>query len=232
MKYLLFLIVLFWGSFSNAQFNGCAPGFCNLATSTPATFSLVAHTTTTQGTNGVSPAINTSAANFIALCQSDGTGAPTDSEVNTWIPLTAQGSSQLYYCSPCIVGANHTFTAAVTLGSMQIQAWSGAASASPFDVQNGATSFSSTTAPNAASPVTPSVANELILTCLQWNSADATPATISSGFTISDQKPFDSGVAYGSAMAYQVQTTIVTPAPIWTLTSVVFADSVLGTFRP
>lgn len=142
-----------------------------------------------------------------------GTDDLIDSKSNAWTGLTQKGGgaerARLYYCVGGTVGTLHTFTSAGTnrYPTVTVSAWSGSATSSPFDVQNGAV---------AAQPgsVTPSEDNELVVTIFTFG-ASAT-ATVDSPFTITDQVNFSTNFHMGGAMAYSIQTTATARNPTWT----------------
>ena len=196
-------------------------------------WALVANTGAGGSPNGVTTSgIVTTGANLIVINLSwyNGVtpgGALTDSLGNTWTGLAAQVGSgtgpnpnfltnQLLYCVNPTVGVGHTFSYNGTsmYPSIQVQAWSGAASV-PFDVQNGALS-NAVVALNTGS-VTPGVNGELIVAGLS-SDGGTTSVAINSGFTVSNTNLFVAGSSEIGSMAYLVQGTAAAVNPQWTLT--------------
>lgn len=169
-------------------------------------------------------AIDTSGANLIVVGVSHQTGTGptiTDSASNTWTALTesniASGvGAKMYYCYAPTTSSSHTFTdgsgGSATVGVLAV---SGATS-SPFDLETGATSTATTTVQTGS--ITPSLANELLVTMFGFNAA-GTPTSINSSFTKIGEVDFLSGNHYGGAMGYLVQTTAAAVNPTWTRTN-------------
>lgn len=186
-------------------------------------FSLVASAAANGATTG---AIDTTGANLIVIGVAgftfgQPTGTPTDSESNTWLPLSSYENggvinAQIFYAYNPTTSASHTFTASGFFGtySVAVQAWNGSAS-SPFDQENGNGGFAggSTLAPGS---VTPSTNDQLVVSVLGYGGGPATTiVSIGDGFTISDQT--GTTPAYVIGMAYLIQTTAAAVNPTWTL---------------
>jgi hypothetical protein len=205
-------------------------------------FSLIAHVaagSTNGGASVTTAGINTTGANLLVLALSyDASSSPTvtDSNSNTWTPLTTFGGSgeskaTLYYCFNPTVGAGHTFgttSLASSFPSVCVQAWSGATS-SPFDVQNGTQNSSSTSI--LIGSVTPSVANSMLATMVSLDGSFSSLA-VDSGFTISDQVAFNGGQSYACGMAYLVETSIVAENPTWSWANGVPNSGSIASFKP
>lgn len=203
----------------------------------PAGFNLVSHTIGTASPGPITtPGIDTTGATLIVigLTQLNAVTFSTisDSNSNTWTPLTAQiGASQpysqLFYCISPIVGPGHTFTAtggAFIVGSIMVQAWKGGTGT--FDVQSGATGFGTTLQTGS---VTPSVNNSLIVTALSVDNSPTSIDSVSGGFAISD-----SSIAQTpGGMAWFVQGTAAAINPTWSWTSAGSdAAATIATFKP
>jgi hypothetical protein len=169
-------------------------------------------------------AIDTTGANLLVLCISwyDAETAPTisDSKSNTWTPRTAYtgalgGSvSRIYYAeNPGSVGGSHTFTAtgATKYASIGILAFSGAATASVYDGENGATLLSSATIQPGS--VTPSVDNEVLVSCLGRVAAFT---SVGSSFVGELSVDYGGGTHFGLNVAYKIQTSAGAENPLWT----------------
>jgi hypothetical protein len=183
-------------------------------------FSLIAHTVGAQGSSTTTPAIDTTGANFLAVFVSRfgtiSSGDLTDSKSNTWHLLTPQAGTiadgAIFWSKPTSVGSGHTFTVGAGFPTVCVQAWSGG-SASPFDIENGATASGVTSIQTGS--VTPNNANSLIVTGLALADSTTGPAAIDSGFTISDQSLGNAGITESGAMAYLVETSIAAKNPTW-----------------
>ncbi len=130
--------------------------------------------------------------------------------------------SQLFYWAIPAVGSGHNFSLNQTggdlFGTIEIQAWSGSIGASPFDVENGAIDTGATFGQPGS--ITPSQSNSLIVTGIGLATGDGGAlSSINSGFTISDEVQFSSGVNYGGAMAYFVQGAAAAINPTWSWNS-------------
>ena len=201
------------------------------------TWSLIGHELAHGALGGTTTAFDTTGADLIVLCVSSYTGTPTvsDSQSNTWSPLTKQteadASSQLYYCASPTTSSAHTFT--VSSGSntydvLTVSAFSGSG-ASPFDVQNGAVSALDNGAIQPGS-ITPSVNGEMIIS----GTASFTTHVLSvdSGLTITDQQLYTSGDCTGGALAYFVQTTAAAINPTWSHSGSNQSSAVIASFKP
>lgn len=182
--------------------------------------------------------IDTSGANFIVMTMVYLTshGTISDSKGNTpFLELTAQTAAggatvRIAYFPAASCGTGHTFTigsSASTFPSVSVGAFSGVATTSPFDQQNGATSAAGN--PLATGSVTPGEDNELLWFGIgdQWN------GTLSSSVgTIVNQLPWSAGVAFGISGCYQIQTTATArnPSLSWDGASV-RAAAVIATFK-
>jgi hypothetical protein len=153
----------------------------------------------------------------------------SDSESNTWTPLTKKPgacSVQLFYCLNPTLSASHTFSVAGggTYPAIMVQGWP---SGSEFDQENGTIGVGGTQM-NTGS-VTPSVSNELIVTVLGVD-VERGAASIDSGFTISADLDYTSGVNMGGALAYKVTSSVSNPLWSW-VSSVTGNNAVIATFE-
>lgn len=194
-----------------------------------------------------SGAIDTTGANLIVVHAGWYEGVTTDvtlsdSYGNTWTPLTAQrigaslyGTSRLFFSVGPTVGAGHTFTiaGAATFCSIEVAAFSGAAS-SPFDQQNGSvmTSSSSPVLTYQPGSVTPTEDNELVVSGVMGrDNAGVQTYSIDSSFTISNQNAGVANFALSSAMAYKIQTTAGAENPTWTVGTSDRLAATIATFK-
>jgi len=189
----------------------------------PGTFTLVANTSASGISGATTGSIDTTGADLIVigLAVDDGyNGTPTDSKSNTWTQAASsytQGNVRvrLWYTVPSSTGSGHTFTFSGTpVGSMFVAAFSGAAQSSPLDQQNGANGFGSSLQTGS---ITPTESNELVVSVYSANAA-ASPMSVNSGFTETNEIDFGSGDHYGGTMAYLVQTTASGVNPTWSRT--------------
>jgi hypothetical protein len=202
---------------------------------------LVAHTFGRSfDSNGFTTgAIDTTGANFIiiGLATAVTGGTISDSKGNTWHPLTEwpgglSGDRQFrfFYCESCTVGSGHTFTVANAAGAfptLLIEAWSGIAAASSFDVENGnGLTFGTSISTNS---VTPSAANELVVAGLQYD--DSVTPTIDSGFTITDTNPNTNFGAQAGQIAYLIETTATAQNPTFSWTDGSRGTAGIATFK-
>jgi hypothetical protein len=202
-------------------------------------FGLFAHVagSSAGGPGFTTSSLDTTGANLIVVLVSDYLPSSTtlsDSRSNTWTPLTAKNGSsqsrlQLYYCYAPTTDAAHTFTVSNSGGSypaISVLALSGAAN-SPFDVENGGSTGSASSLQPGS--VTPSVDNEIVITGL--GGVTQGTMSINSGFTISDQFAYN-GSAFGSSLAYLVQTTATAENPTWSWNGGANeATAVIATFK-
>lgn len=125
----------------------------------------------------------------------------------------------LYKESPT-VSATHTFsvTTSPNYSSLVAAAFSGVkTSAAAFDQENSNRHTGGTDQTIQPGSITPSENDELIITCLSWQSTAT--ASIDSGFTIIAQTTFNGSFHYPVALAYKVQTTAAAVNPTWTLSA-------------
>ncbi len=173
--------------------------------------------------------LNTSDANLIIVLVTRYTaGSPvtlSDSKMNNWTPLFEQATAvlgaQLYYCSSPVVGGSHTFQVAGTgsFSGLAVLALAGAASSSPFDVQNGNTGSANTFI--SAGIVTPSEANEIVVTGVMTNDNTDfdTAAVIDNSFIISSRVASIPSTSFAFGLAYKIQVSAVAENPTWSWTS-------------
>jgi hypothetical protein len=188
---------------------------------------------TTDVTTG---AINTTGANLVVACvinYEPDSATLADSKSNTWTPRTIQSSAatevQLYYFAGGTVGTNHTFTATCSgtcYPVIVVAAFSGA-HATPYDQENGANTGSDTSVQTGS--VTPSENNELLFSCLSGN--DTGSLTINSGFTITDDVPYEGGQHFTGGGAYLIQGTASAVNPTWSWVNTTDVAVSIATFK-
>jgi hypothetical protein len=177
-----------------------------------------------SGSAATTAAINTTGASLIVAGYTEqrssgnpaNTGNITDSAGNTWTALTQKSrdsgymqAARLFYCANPTTSATHTFT---TPGSLQGQgicvlAFSGTATTSPFDVENGATG-DSVFSPGNTTPTQ----DNTVLVCVGALYSDTAPTNMDSSFTFSGANSGLGSVAFG----YQIQTTATARNPAFT----------------
>lgn len=159
-------------------------------------------------------AFDTSGANFLVAvtvsAESAVACAITDSKGNTWASLTAQAvvgqaRVQIHYAENATVGSGHTVTATAASGipALQVWAFSGVATSSAFDQQNGANANAATISTGS---ITPTNANALIITAFysSWTNL-ASYIDSNTGYAQTNQLTQQGGVNYGCMSAYAVQ---------------------------
>lgn len=197
----------------------------------------------TDNRNVTTSGVDTSGANFIVIAVADIAGGGytlSDSKGNTFTftgteYAVANGNRiRCYYKVNPTVGSAHTFTVSGLTGnifpSIQATAFSGAKISSPFDQQIGATNGSSSTL--ATGSITPGQADELIITAVAGGSSTGAAYSVDSGFTLIDGILLGSGLHFGLAVAYKIQTAAAAVNPTWTQgTTTSIADTVFS-FKP
>ena len=181
------------------------------------------------GSPSTSSAINTTGASLLIVVASNFSSdlySPTDSKGNTYTSLTRVASvgntARIWYCANPTVGSGHTFTLTrvndLAFGiSGCAAAFSGVATTSPFDVENGTATYG---ASGVTGSVTPSNDNELILAGVGfWTGGTPAVMSINSSMSITDQVvDSNANSTSGSALAYFVQGTAAAINPTWTST--------------
>ena len=169
-------------------------------------------------TPGATTGVDTTGANFL-VCMIGGeinATAPTDSKGNTWTQVRDEngefsGEVALFYCENPTVGSGHTWTTTSSLCCVSVAAFSGVATSSSLDQQNG---VSNDDEPYNAGSITPSEDNELVIAAM--GGGVQTGHAIDGGFTITDAWDTTGGVNYDGALAYLIQTTATAANPSWT----------------
>lgn len=168
------------------------------------------------------------------LAEANAQGSISDSKSNTWTELTTYSGSartcSIWYVTNPTVGTGHTITISGT-GNSPCVSWggfTGVATSSPFDVENGnGAVFATTVQPGT---VTPSAANSLVLTGV-CTSIQAAGVSVDSPFTLATQGPTTGFGSETSAMAYEIQTTATARNPTWTRTNSADLASPIAVFK-
>lgn len=196
---------------------------------------LVTHGLIVGGTSGgTSGSLDTTGATLlIVVAASGGAVTVSDSKSNSWTGLTVRGSApqtRIFYAANPTVGAGHIFTISGSLSAGSVLAFSGVVQATPFEVENGASTSAITIQPGS---VTPAESGALIVTSLGAQSGFVNSAlAIDSGFTRTDYQVFISGNSYGTAAAYLVQGAAAAVNPIWTGAASNTVASAIAVFKP
>ena len=191
--------------------------------------------TTTPATTG---AIDTTGASLLVVLSSTDLSVPsviTDSKSNTWVNRTVYsdagstvGLKVSYVVNPT-VGTSHTFTNTGYNPSIAVLVFSGAATSTPYDVENGQNMGTGTT--GTPGSVTPGTDNEVVVTGMATTSADGGFVSIGSSFTMTDDVDPTFATGYPLIAAYKIQTTAGAENPLWTWTSSAGAAGCQATFK-
>lgn len=206
MKRLLFIFLL----------------FCSFASR--GAIALVVQTYTVASTAAVQTAsVTTTGATLIvaAVTYRQTQGAHfSDSKGNTWTQCTkyegsgSQSGVVFYYCVNPTVGTNHAFLTSdgggnINFGGIVVFAFSGTATSSPKDQENG--QFISVLGSSATpGSITPSANNYVVLTgCMNYNGS---APTIPPGYS---GQNWTTATAFAGGAAYLIQTTATAANPAW-----------------
>jgi hypothetical protein len=200
-------------------------------------FAFIAGTTAGSISTGVTTtAIDTTGANLIVISVATFVAfiTPTlsDSKSNTWTALTGQNSTnekvQLYYCVAPTVGSGHTFTwsGTSTYPVVSVMAFSGS-HATPFDAESG--TFSAGATSLAPGSLTPSVANCLVITGINYGTGTA--PSVGGGFTALTTDT-SAGNFISGGIGRLIQTTAAAANPTWSWTGSSESAAALAVFKP
>lgn len=196
-------------------------------------FVLKAHTTISNALDTmVTPAMNTTGANFIVVGVSSYDSAPSvsDSNSNSYTKAGVSAfngdnaNTSIWYTASGapVVGTGHTvtITGSALFASAYVLAFSGGV-ASSFDKYVHADSAAAALS-LATGSIFPALSDELVVTVLGQGRNNPTTVTIDSGFTQADPNYayVAAGGSVGGAMAYFVQTAAAAMNPIWTTTGI------------
>ncbi len=174
--------------------------------------------------------LDTTGSTLLVICATYATAVSvSDSKGNTWTGLTAQSNTgvynQIFYVNSATptVGTGHTFTiSGASVYTVNVLTFSGTG-ASPFDVENGASTASAATLQPGS--VTPTNDNNVLITGLTAGNAYAGAGSINLSFTITNQNALIGGVTYGGGAAYLLQGAKAATNPTWTFGSTCTNDS-------
>lgn len=176
---------------------------------------------------------NTTGASLLIATVSDGCTSCTytisDALGNTWHPLTVSSSSnaraQIFYAwdhgGTALSTGSDTFYCTGSSGSSYpyciVTTFSGTqTTSSPFDQQGNNNSGAGGLTFMTTGSVTPTVANELVISVISTN-LNAGTYSLTSPFNIAAQSPLVGGVNYGGAQGYYIAPSTAAQNPTWTL---------------
>jgi hypothetical protein len=169
---------------------------------------------------GTTPAMDTSEADFLVATIGDYAGGTfnslTDSGGNTWTALTvrsdgANSRTRILYCVNPTVAVGHTFTVdgLANYPTLSVAAYI-FTNTPTFDVESGSAGAS----PEATGEVTPTGANNLVVSCASHGET-ATPS-VNSSMTLVYAKTWVNTSNMGGSLAYKIQTAATAINPEWT----------------
>lgn len=184
------------------------------------------HLVSTAGFGSNAPAINTTGATLLVAGAIDQGPTPSlsDSYGNTWMTVLesdlpdppSDAHIRVYYCVNPIVGPNHTFTNSVSVGNVQVAAFTGNA-AEPVSVSAWTKNFAFSTTTALPSPLTPPEDRCLVVALATLGGNSSNPQI--AGFT---RTAFTNGLAgsnYGGYIGHQIQTAATPVTPTMTYTT-------------
>lgn len=193
--------------------------------------------TSGAGVNTVS-GLNTTGANLIVVgivYFEDQEFSETNNTFASYTGLTnrndgAGTQARIFYKFNPTVGSGHNFTSSSGTSALFVAAYSGAVT-SPFDQENGTADSSATTSVSTGS-ITPTEANELVLSLLGF-SGNATSAVADAGdsFTLLHSLTASSGVNYGGGLSHQIQTAATARNHDWTWTTAAAKATAIASFK-
>lgn len=162
--------------------------------------------------------LNTLTANlFVYSAGFFATATPTDTQGNTWIPLTLHTGSggvqhRIFYVLNPITAAGHGFSASGSniYGSAAVWAFSDTVGTPTFESENGSGGTGSSRQPGS---VTPTINGSLIISGVTIASVQSS-ITADSGLTVISYNG-SSGIALAHGGGYLVQTTVAAINPTW-----------------
>lgn len=227
LKLLFFILLTLFVSVSNITISSNQQTNAievSIVQNSNAAITLTASANTVYATTTVSTsAVNTTGASLIVVGltyrQTQGPHI-SDSKGNTWTICTkyegsgSQSGVVFYYCVNPTVGSGHTFSntdggGTANFGGISVFAFSGTATSSPKDRENGQfiDPLGATATPGS---ITPSANNYVVLTtCMNWN---GTAPTIPTGYTGFN---WTTATAFAGGCGYKIQTTASAENPSW-----------------
>ena len=164
-------------------------------------------------------------------------GTVSDSQSNTWTPLTTRESAtprgKLYYVANPSTNASHTVTYTVTAGYpyIGVLAFSGTDTSSPFDQESGSTTDSGITLQPGS--ITPAADNYVLVIGILNNASGTDVFSIDSSFTKQLHLDNAPGAHFPGATGYQIQTTATARNPTWDWTAAgnTYAATAMASFK-
>ncbi len=174
----------------------------------------------------------------VAVTSYFATTAPTlsDSQSNTpWLSLTAEDTPSIirvqfhYFLAPSTSGS-HTFTAsgASSFPTVCVMAFSGTATSSAFDQENGGNNDTGAGTQSTGN-VTPSANNELLVTV--GSASVSASLTVDGYYTPGTEISYGPGQHFGGRMGYAVQTTATTKDATWSCSGAGNLSTAIATFK-
>ncbi len=182
-------------------------------------FSALTHINATSSDgNGITSGSLDSTGGIVIFASVSATGsfAFSDSKSNSWTLIGTQSVCHLYVCFNPTVGTGHTFSVSGSsvFSAISIGVFGGS---QVHQDQSNSAAVSGTQTTLATGSITPITQNELLIAICGWGNGNAFSG-IDSSFTLYEHTDA-SGTAFGSALAYQIQTTVVARNPIFTIAS-------------
>lgn len=145
-------------------------------------------------------------------------GAPTDNLGNTYtaaVNVSSSGGSNsaIHYAENPTVSGSLNVTCHAAISVMEVAVFSGAVTVSVFD---SATSFYQTVSGTSIQPGSRTPANDNSLIVSACGALASGAQSINSGFTITNQLTFSSGVNSSGALSYLIQGAKAAVNPTWT----------------
>ena len=192
----------------------------------------------TNSTTVTTAAVNCTGANLIILAVAfsvSSTGTIADSQGNTYVLQATHGANDskvtIYTCFGPSVSGSMTFSFTTTSGTafpaIAVLAVSGAASGT-LDQQTGADSFPFTATSTTVGPITPTQNDELWVSAICLESPPGVPANGTG--TLAHSAANTSGLNWGLAMAYGVQTTATAQSCGWSWSGASINQTVIASF--
>jgi hypothetical protein len=206
--------------------------WASVAHATIATVTSGSASNTGSGSATTASLDTTGATLLVAVCMDASTTGVTDSKSNTWATAVVQTTSGntlgIYYVKNPTVGTGHTFTCGSVVASISVAAFSGTDTTANVDQTN--SHFQAGTATIQAGSITPSASNEIVIGAF-GDADNHPPYSIDSSYTIYAHANYVAGLAFGSALAYLIQTSAAATNPTWTFAASGSPYSAIASFK-
>lgn len=179
---------------------------------------LVFATKAGSNTAAVTPTVDTVGSTLfvMVLANLTTTPTPTDSEGNTWVPLTElTGSSRagrLFYVINPITSATHEFTGGDAFAGLVVAGWNN--SAPSFDAENTSGGMTAGLTTDVGS-IAPANATNLMVAGIFGDGYDG--IGIDWGYTIAETQQYAPFTSFSASLAYLEQSSATTQNPTWTV---------------